>query len=995
MNILKRLSAAISTVTGRDRIKEAVQRDPTKDYEAPPPTYFSTETIVNKMPVYRHYTGDLMLSSDPIVEFALNIRNAALMQADVEIKCKRPDVQIWLEKNWGTLWNDNRATMVQSKKWGFSALQVIGEEDNRGLLNVRRVKDFHPWDSVCIRKCGEIVGAAIKANSGSGPLRMHAPQVIWQTFNGRYGNPYGNGLLRRMYPPWFEKWMERGAKNLGRQRMVRDAYRGDYFEYPYAQTITDHTGKQIPWRDIIRGLSESIMSGAAITMPVLQDDKGNNLVKYTPPQNIAVGDHIFEWEERLDKQIFRGADVPLEVVEAQENGGFSGRSIPLMVLVAVAQLEFNEIVRSAVEMCLRPYAWLNWGGDPEFEIKPKSLIESLAKDASGSSMGGSAVGSPQGQRPQEQPQQVSPKRESAVQFSNEAMHAPAGGVTIHGKRYEGGEFIPSAVVDSLSEEDRGKLEMHGTRSGGNAADAGDEVEAFHGTSREFDEFDPDKAGENIDAGFFGAGTYFTSDPELGKYYARSGQGRKPDAKRKLHSAALKIQKPYDFGKRDKLSGTRGEAFGFGGQEGKGIPTKDGLRDAVYKRAGVKPLGADDDYDPVLEKKLSIALKEELLARGHDGAVATHPNGSKEYVAFKKGQAKIKKSEDVPLNDSSQFDLSNEDQHAIAEAAVKAAFERVKHASKFIRRQISGANLTDPAWQSALETSLRLATDGVGIELYGAMNTAGLWGASQVADMLPPVPPTTVLPPFEPPPLPPLTGFLDPDDQPTGVTFPILDEAIDRLRSSSVATASTWQETAEKAREGSFAITADLSDRAVERIRALLAETIQEGGGEDEFAVKVGRFFEEGPLSENHLRTIFRTNSAAAMSGGKQRVVESEHVADSFPYRRYYATSDQRTRPEHRALERLGLNGTPVYRADDPVWKEFQPIWAFGCRCEWAPYTVGQAARAGVTEAAEWIERAKAAAGGDDYHAFLADTAPSSPAWVDHPPFHADPEFKRQ
>jgi hypothetical protein len=184
---------------------------------------------------------------------------------------------------------------------------------------------------------------------------------------------------------------------------------------------------------------------------------------------------------------------------------------------------------------------------------------------------------------------------------------------------------------------------------------GGPVRVFHGTSSEFKDFDPEKAGSNLDAGFFGKGSYFTTNPELAKSYARKGKGLEPDAPRSLHHVDLDLTNPYDFGGRTKFSGTRGELYGVHGKPGHGIPDEDGLRDAVYKRAGLKPVGPDDEPRMGDEPKLAAALRDELIARGHDGAAATHPDGSKEYVAFHGHAAKIRHTEAVPLSDKPDGD----------------------------------------------------------------------------------------------------------------------------------------------------------------------------------------------------------------------------------------------------------------------------------------------------------------------------------------------------
>lgn len=85
------------------------------------------------------------------------------------------------------------------------------------------------------------------------------------------------------------------------------------------------------------------------------------------------------------------------------------------------------------------------------------------------------------------------------------------------------------------------------------------------------------------------------------------------------------------------------------------------------------------------------------------------------------------------------------------------------------------------------------------------------------------------------------------------------------------------------------------------------------------------------------------------------------VEDAFPYRKYRATLDDRVRATHLILESSGLNGSPIYNKDDPVWLAFAPPWEAECRCAFSPMTIKKAAEYGVQEAIDWLNRAKAIA----------------------------------
>jgi 2'-5' RNA ligase len=393
---------------GRDKLRSAlVNEDPTKGYHAN--RFYDSSVLVNQLPLYTLFTGRMMVDSDPIVEFAMNVRNAALMVAEVEITAKNGRVQQWLDAQWNTIWELNRRQIVATKKWGFAGIQPTYKfNPTTKLLDIDGLKDFAPEDVRALESGGKQCGFRVRDR------KLLGPRALWLTFNTEYGSPYGKGTLRRMYPPWYEKWMDRGAKKLIQQRMIKDAYVGDIFWTPFNMIIEMPDGTTIPWRDLARQIAENRMSGGAMVLPMFKDDKGNKLMEYEPPQNITGGTDTFAWKDSLDEDILRGADIPIEVIKASETGsGFSGRSIPFMVLLSVCTMEFVEYVKQVQEL-LRVVAWLNFGGDPDFEMKPKSLVESFAGDAAGSPMGGGAIGGQPGQAGGGQGGQVPPQGQQGM-----------------------------------------------------------------------------------------------------------------------------------------------------------------------------------------------------------------------------------------------------------------------------------------------------------------------------------------------------------------------------------------------------------------------------------------------------------------------------------------------------------------------------------------------------------------------------------------------------
>jgi len=113
------------------------------------------------------------------------------------------------------------------------------------------------------------------------------------------------------------------------------------------------------------------------------------------------------------------------------------------------------------------------------------------------------------------------------------------------------------------------------------------------------------------------------------------------------------------------------------------------------------------------------------------------------------------------------------------------------------------------------------------------------------------------------------------------------------------------------------------------MRRALIQDITEGGTLKDFRAAVEDALGASALGEGHIQTVYRNNVSAANTNGLMEILKDDLVRDEFPYLAYYAIHDARARPEHLAMEELGLDKTNVYRANDPIWQEFLTPWDFG------------------------------------------------------------------
>jgi hypothetical protein len=241
------------------------------------------------------------------------------------------------------------------------------------------------------------------------------------------------------------------------------------------------------------------------------------------------------------------------------------------------------------------------------------------------------------------------------------------------------------------------------------------------------------------------------------------------------------------------------------------------------------------------------------------------------------------------------------------------------------------------------------------ELIGDSELHG-WvaGYSYTAERLPPwlqdVMRRPGRPPGEPPKivLPGLLGGGDPE-----LRFPILDKAVQSLQDRDILTRPQYDTLSAEARQRVFTVAGDLTTETIDAIREELAADIDEGASLTGFRNRIKDRLDGSPIGKWHLETVYRTNVQSAFRDGRESLANNPIVAAVFPYQAYEPIHDGRVRDEHAELEKLGLNGTNVYRRDDPMWNYFTPPWGYNCRCGVNLLTVDAAARAGVAEAKLW------------------------------------------
>lgn len=224
---------------------------------------------------------------------------------------------------------------------------------------------------------------------------------------------------------------------------------------------------------------------------------------------------------------------------------------------------------------------------------------------------------------------------------------------------------------------------------------------------------------------------------------------------------------------------------------------------------------------------------------------------------------------------------------------------------------------------------------------------------------------------------PMSPAITPPSSPVGVVgtpdsprirFPAIDAATDWLARRRLITEPEFRELDAQSQSAAFTIARLKTVESIQNVRDAVQDVVRVGATLPQFRETV-RTSVEDAFSPSQVETLFRTHVGLAQAAGKRAIIENPMVIDEFPYLMWSATHDDRTRPDHRAMEKHGQNGTAIYRRDDPMWETLWPPAGWNCRCEPIPLTIEDAARYGSREAARWLRTGE---------------RPLSPDWAQRP-----------
>lgn len=457
---------------------------------------------------------------DPAVRLGLAMRQAPIQGAEIAYKdgtdatgkpkwvpgvlAKNPGVGQYVYRQLQRIWTHGLDEVLKAQIWGWSAGETMYRVTSRGTVEVKELLGRHAVDTRALLRDGVKCGTRVTRVAGSGgDVDLMFPKGWFHSYKPEAGAHYGQSALMGAYSPWADKAFQGGATDIRRLFMHADAYGGKDMTYP--DGVTTVGGQEVSNRDLALQVVEQLQAGGVTVRPTQVRDGVEQwtLTRASVPANPS---HILQYPKDLDTEIYHGLEIPDDVIES-ETGAWAGKRIPMAAFFSGLDVWLVGLLGDLVTQILEPLVLLNFGRAEEFAVTHKPLAEQAMEQQGQAGQGqgqtpgqgqpqqqGGMFGPPEsGPRPapvanqqlQQPPQQFQrPQLQLQTRMSLDpelavgegvlsaaelvkaarkvirmsAVHAPVGGITIAGKDFTGGEFIPGESLKKATAEQRRQIE---------------------------------------------------------------------------------------------------------------------------------------------------------------------------------------------------------------------------------------------------------------------------------------------------------------------------------------------------------------------------------------------------------------------------------------------------------------------------------------------------------------------------------------------------------
>jgi hypothetical protein len=466
----------------------------------------------DSLPLMTWYEVQRMLR-DPTIRLGLAMRRAPIQNAEFAykdssgewvsgIKASSDVIAAYVLRQLKKIW-DNLDGLLIAQIWGWAGAEVVCCKTLSGKVEISEVLPRHPNDVRAILIDGEVRAVRFLRIEDVGHVDLAVgddlqslghPRAIFHAHDPQPGGHYGQSILHGAFSPWWDKNGPGGALKVRRLAMMQNSINGAKVYYPTGEMSLPGFERPVPNRDIARQIAETRMAGAVVTMPSVFTPDGKRLWEMEDAKAMSGLDHILQYPKDCDIEMLRGMEIPDDVIMSttDSSGAWAGKQVPQSAFYTGLTNWAHALLQDIKRCILDWLVWHNFGPGHWYELSIKSLAEQAMEqqkkpqDSQNAGPGGQGpqpfTFAGQGNDPRSQRMSLDPVEAvgqgvlsaselvkaagRVMRLSTERLRAPKGGVTIKGKRYPGGEFIPKGVVAKMSEAEKAKVKAGGQSSAG-------------------------------------------------------------------------------------------------------------------------------------------------------------------------------------------------------------------------------------------------------------------------------------------------------------------------------------------------------------------------------------------------------------------------------------------------------------------------------------------------------------------------------------------------
>lgn len=882
------------------------------------------------------------MDKDPRVRIGFRILCAPVEAATWKIECDDPDTEEFLDRTITQFWQADLTKALGYLKYGsLGAEPVYDFDEDAGEWNYKTLKDFHISDVRPLHDRGDVVGINVYGvqdgvytrrpidpdtprKKGSA-VSLLSPSSFWIANEPKHSSFYGFSRYEGAFEPWKEKRGKHGAIDVRRNHMIRNSCRGAQMRYPEGESLIN--GTMVANQDIARQMVEGYMAGEVLAMPnTFNKETGRYEWEWVEPEVLPEATGILKYPPLLDTEILEGMEIWPEVLQAPEVGaGWSGRAIPFLMFLSSEDGIVRTTLQAFVRQVCRPLVTVN-RGNVRFRVRAVSLL------------------------PKQQPEQA-----ANPGVPDEEIPPPGLGGD------QGITQVPEAIAQPQNAEDATGMVM-----------AHDVTRRFSSTQFDLPPALAERVlamGRKIDPADLAEDGCEEEPHVTVKYGLHTGNPEK--VRRAVEGSGpvtMTLGKTSIFPAKEASAQRGGErfdvvkidVFGHGLHElnrmiAESLENTD--THPTYQPhvtvAYVKP-GAGQKYASMGDVDQEEFTADCLTFSDHDDARTSIALQAEEESP----------GANSPINEAALAFDAPED--AVIRQAVLAGVNVSDEVRAKLRQAVR--QWSDEKKNStfdlirAISDILEADEPRLAMTLAQGIVTAWLDAGKDVADKAD----VKALPEgvfkFDAPPL-----------KESGPDFPRSNAAAQFLADKAVFTQGDFDDLSGEARMHGMTVARLATLDAVEKVRDALAEHAV-GGDLRSFTDRVRQIeqaYDESAMSARQIEAVYRTGVGQAAKAGQLSLLSHPMIGEEFPYVLYIDVADSRQRKTHAWFGKNGLDGTNVYRRDDPIWDHFWAPWETNCRCKMIPISLTEAARRGIKEAIAWVD---------------SGTPPVHPQFVVPPPF---------